>query len=220
MLVFVLSRRVSRAGPQREHGNSSSCFTSHGCAPCWQRLACPLRCFRSKTSWLCNQRRACLRGNAVTPGGRIWWQTKQSWRKSWAWAMSRPDVKKRHAEGAVSHGGFHDELGSFVCALITSERERLEKFKETCQFCVVDVKRNVDQRPLHSMEGKLNTIVAHAGLMFLSELDVWSIGLDGRTRVRELGEREALPRKCSLPQNCTQPWDFRLQKRPLILVVV
>ena len=26
---------------------------------------------------------ACLRGNAVTPGGRIWWQTKQSWRKSW-----------------------------------------------------------------------------------------------------------------------------------------
>ena len=31
--------------------------------------------------------------------------------------------------------------------------------------------------------------------MFHSQLDVWSIGLDGRTRVRELGECEALPRK-------------------------
>ena len=42
-----------------------------------------LRYLRSKSSWLCNQCCACLRGNAVTPGGRIWWQTKQSWRKSW-----------------------------------------------------------------------------------------------------------------------------------------
>ena len=74
-----------------------------------------------------------------------------------AWAMNRPGVKKRHAEG---HGGFHDEPGSFLYAFNTSERKRLAKFKETCQFCVVDVKHNVDQRPVHSMEGKLNTIVA------------------------------------------------------------
>ena len=77
--------------------------------------------------------------------------------------------------------------------------ETLEKFKETCQFCVVDVKHNVDQRSVHSMEGKLNTIVAQAGLMFLPQLDVWSIGLDGRTRVRELGECEALPRRWFTP---------------------
>ena len=52
---------------------------------------------------------------------------------------------------------------------------------------------------VHSMEGKLNTIVTQAGLMFLPELDVWSIGLDGRTRVRELGECEALPRRRFTP---------------------
>ena len=73
-----------------------------------------------------------------------------------AWAMNRPDVKKRHAEGAVSHGGFHDEPGSFLCALNTSDRKRLEEFKDTCKFCVVDVKHDVD----HTMERKLNTIVA------------------------------------------------------------
>ena len=54
-------------------------------------------------------------------------------------------------------------------------------------------------RTMHSMEGKLNTIVAQAGLMFLPELDVWSIGLDGRTRVRELGECEALSRRWFTP---------------------
>ena len=53
--------------------------------------------------------------------------------------------------------------------------------------------------PVHSMEGKLNSIVAQAGLMFLPELDVWSIGLDGRSRVRELGECEALPRRWFTP---------------------
>ena len=52
-----------------------------------------------------------------------------------AWAMHRPDVKKRHAEGAVSHVGFHDEPGSFLYALNAIERKRLEKLKETCQFC-------------------------------------------------------------------------------------
>ena len=134
-----------------------------------------------------------------------------------AWTMNRPDVKKRHAE---DHGGFHDEPGSFLYALNTSERKKLEKFKETCQFCVVNVKYNVDQRPVHSMEGKLNTIVAQAGLMFLTDLNVRSSGLDGRTRVHELGECEALPAGGSLPQNCTQPWDVRSQKRSLILVVV
>ena len=66
-----------------------------------------------------------------------------------AWAMNRPDVKKRHVEG---HGGFHDEPGSFLYALNTRERTRLEKFKETCQFCVVDVNHSVDQRSVHSME--------------------------------------------------------------------
>ena len=64
---------------------------------------------------------------------------------------------------------------------------------------MADVKHDVDQHPVHSMEGKLNTIVAHAGLMFLPELDVWSIGLDGRTRVRELGECEASPRRWFSP---------------------
>ena len=39
-----------------------------------------------------------------------------------AWAMNRPDVKKRHAE---AHGGFHDEHVSFLYALNTSERKRL-----------------------------------------------------------------------------------------------
>ena len=39
-----------------------------------------------------------------------------------AWAMNRPDVKKRHAEGAV----FHDEPSSFLCALNT----RMEKAGE------------------------------------------------------------------------------------------
>ena len=38
-----------------------------------------------------------------------------------AWAMHRPDVKKRYAEG---HGGFHDEPGSFLYALNTSERKK------------------------------------------------------------------------------------------------
>ena len=71
-----------------------------------------------------------------------------------AWTMNRPDVKKRHAGGAVSHGGFHDEPGSFLYALNTSERKRLEKFKETSQFCVVDVRHNVEQRTVYSMEGK------------------------------------------------------------------
>ena len=52
---------------------------------------------------------------------------------------------------------------------------------------------------MHSMERKLNTIVAKAGLLFLTELDVWSIGLDGRTRVRELGVWEALPCKWFTP---------------------
>ena len=89
-----------------------------------------------------------------------------------AWGDNRPDVKKRHAEGAVSHSGFHDEPGSFLYALNTSERKKLSKFKETCHFCVVDVQHYVDQRPVHSMEGQLNTIVAQAGLMFLPELDV------------------------------------------------
>ena len=112
-----------------------------------------------------------------------------------AWAMIRPDVKKLHAEGAVSHGGFRDESRSFLYALNTSERKKLVKFKESRQFCVVDVKHDVDQRPVPSMEGKLNTIVAQAGLVFLPELDVWSTGLDGRTRVRKLGECEALPRR-------------------------
>ena len=64
---------------------------------------------------------------------------------------------------------------------------------------MVDVKHVVDQRPVHSMEGKLNTIVAQAGLMFHPELDVWSIGSDGRTHVRELGECEALPRRWFTP---------------------
>ena len=54
-----------------------------------------------------------------------------------AWAMIRPDVKKRHAEGAVSHGGFHDDSRFFLYALNTSERKKLDKFKETCQFYVV-----------------------------------------------------------------------------------
>ena len=40
------------------------------------------------------------------------------------------EEKKRHAEGH----------GAFLYALNTSERKRLEKFKETCQFFVVDVK--------------------------------------------------------------------------------
>ena len=52
---------------------------------------------------------------------------------------------------------------------------------------------------MHSMERKLNTIVAQAGLMFVPELDVWSIGLDGRTRVRELGVCEALLRRWFTP---------------------
>ena len=57
---------------------------------------------------------------------------------------------------------------------------------------------------MHSMEGKLNTIVAQAGLVFLPKLDVWSTGLDGRTRVRELGAKHYRA-SGSLPQNCTQP---------------
>ena len=64
---------------------------------------------------------------------------------------------------------------------------------------MVDVKHDVDQRPVPSVERKLNTIVAQAGLVFLPELDVWSTGLDGRTRVRELGECEALPRRWFTP---------------------
>ena len=34
-----------------------------------------------------------------------------------AGAMNRPGVKKRHAEGPVSHGGFHDEPGPFLYVL-------------------------------------------------------------------------------------------------------
>ena len=49
----------------------------------WEYHPTRFGAFTRKTSWLCNQCRACLRGTAVTPGGRIWWQTKQSWRKSW-----------------------------------------------------------------------------------------------------------------------------------------
>ena len=64
---------------------------------------------------------------------------------------------------------------------------------------MVDIKHDGDQRAVHSMEGKLNTIVAQGGLMFHLELDVWSIGSDGRTRVRELGECEALPRRWLTP---------------------
>ena len=194
-LVFeLLSRRLSRAGPQREDGSSSSCFTSHGSTPLLAAAGLPasvpslenqlalesvLRVFERHCGYTW---RAYLVANETELAEAL------------AGAMNRPDVKKRHAEGAVSHGGFHDEPGSFLCALNTRKRKRLEKFKETCQFCVVDVKHNVDQRPMHSMEGKLNTIVAQAGLMFLPELDVWSIALDGRTRVRELGECE-VPRR-------------------------
>ena len=198
LVIELLSRRLSRAGPQREYGSSSSCFTSHVSALCWQRLAC-FGTFARKPVFLCNQCCARLRGNAITPGGRIWWQTKQSWREELAWAMNRPDVKKRHAEG---HGGFHDELGSLLYAFNTTERKRTgEISRKLASFCVVDAERNVDQRAVHSTEGKLNTIVAQAGLMFLPELDVWSIGLDGRTRVRELGECEALPRKWFTPRS-------------------
>ena len=127
MLVFELlsRRRLSRAGPQREYGSSSSCFTSHGSTPCWQRLAHPLRCPRSKTSWLCNQCCACLRGNAVSYTWRAYLVANETeLAEELAWAMIRPDVKKRHAEGAVSHGGFRDESRSFLYALNTSERKK------------------------------------------------------------------------------------------------
>ena len=103
--------------------------------PCWQWLAFPLRYLRSKTSWFCNQCSACLRGNAVSPGGVFGGKRNRAGGRAGLGDASRPDVKKRHAEGAVSHVGFHDEPGSFLYALNASERKRLEKLKETCQFC-------------------------------------------------------------------------------------
>ena len=78
-------------------------------------------------------------------------------------------------------------LAPFLFALNTSERKWLDKFQETCQFCVVDVKHNVDQRTMHP------------GLMFFPEVDVWSIGLNGGTRLREPAECEALPRRWFTP---------------------
>ena len=83
-------------------------------------------------------------------------------------------------------------LAPCLYTLNTGVRKRLEKFEETCQFCVVAAQHNVDQCPVHSMERKLKTIVAQARLTCFPELDVWRIGLGG----------------------------FRSQKRPLILDVV
>ena len=66
LLLELLSRRLSRGGPQRLRVSYSM-----------------VRCLRSNTSWFCNQWCTCVRNNTVTPGGRIWWPTKQSCRKSW-----------------------------------------------------------------------------------------------------------------------------------------
>ena len=132
----IIAESVTQLGLQpyeRELGDICACVRTVVSAAeqamnlplCWQRLAHPLRCLCSKTSWLRNQCCACLRGNAFTPGGRIWWQTKQSWRKSWA--MNRPGAKKRHAD---CHGAFHDEPGSFLYALNTSERKKLEQSRK------------------------------------------------------------------------------------------
>lgn len=89
-----------------------------------------------------------------------------------AWMRNRPAViERRRLEGlpqtsTAEDRRFHDPEGSFLWCLTSKERSRQAFYSAKWPDDTADLNQNPDQRPLHSSNGKLNTLLHSMGLQW------------------------------------------------------